>query len=314
MADAAQVATRVGTAEPLVSIGMPVCNGENYLRQALESVCSQTLTDLEIVISDNASTDATEAICREFAARDPRIRYVRQPRNLGAGPNYNFVFHASHGRYFKWAAHDDYMDPEAMAVCAAALEADPETVLCHPRLIDVDAGGAVLVEHDRGATGLGPAPDRFFKVIQIGHNCAEVFGLTRRSALLETGLIRDYTDSDRTLLGELALRGRLRQVDGARFYRRIHANKSDKVYRTYHERAAWFNPGNEGKVVLSAFSQLRDLIGSWRRCRLSARDKALCLWRLAKVARWNASLYRRELAWACRKSFERRRTTGGGAR
>ncbi len=308
------VAGRTGTAGPLVSIGMPVYNGENYLRQALESVCAQTLTDLEIVISDNASTDGTEAICREFAARDPRIRYVRQERNLGAGPNYNFVFHASRGRYFKWAAHDDYMDPEAMAVCAAALEADPGTVLCHPRLIDVDAQGSVLAEHDRGSCGLGPAPDRFFQVIQIGHNCAEVFGLTRRETLLETGLIRDYTDSDRTLLGELALRGRLRQVDGARFYRRIHAKKSDKVYRTYHERAAWFNPGNERKVVLSAFSQLRDLLRSWRRCGLPVREKAVCLWRLAKVVRWNESLYRRELAWACRKCFSRGRAAAGAPR
>jgi glycosyltransferase involved in cell wall biosynthesis len=309
--------TRTDGQAPLVSIGLPVYNGENFLREALESLCAQTLADLEIVISDNASTDGTGAICREFAARDPRVRYIRQERNVGAGPNYNFVFHASRGRYFKWAAHDDYMDPEAMAVCAAALEADPQTVLCHPKLVDVDEHGGFLAEFDRGTAGLGPAPDRFFQVIQIGHNCAEVFGLTRRSALLETGLIRDYTDSDRTLLGELALRGRLRQVDGARFYRRVHGRKSDKVFRTYHERAAWFNPANEGKLVLSAWNQLRDLLGSWRRCRLPLGQKLSCLWLLAKVTKWNAPLYRLELAWAWRHRFGSGRNAGrdhaGGA-
>lgn len=287
---------------PKVSLGLPVYNGANFLRHALESLAGQTLRDLEIVISDNASTDETEAICREFAARDPRIRYIRQERNIGAGPNYNYVYHQSRGRYFKWAAHDDYMDPEAIALCAAALDADPAAVLCHPRLVDVDEHGKFLAEFDRGVTGSGPVVERFFQVIQMDHNCAEVFGLTRRDALDRTGLIRDYTDSDRTLLGELALQGLLRQVDGASFYRRIHGSKSDRVYRSFHERAVWFNPGNKDKIVLSASNQLRDLFVSLVRCRLSPADKGRCLWRLAKVAKWNLPLYRRELAWAWRRA------------
>lgn len=291
---------------PRVSLGLPVYNGANFLRQALDSLTRQTMRDLEIVISDNASSDETGEICREYAARDPRIRYIRQEHNIGAGPNYNVVFHESRGRYFKWAAHDDYMDPEAIALCAAALDADPGSVLCHPRLVDVDEHGAFLAEFDRGAAGLGPVADRFFQVIQIGHNCAEVFGLTRREALSGTGLIRDYTDSDRTLLGELALRGRLRQVEGASFYRRIHGSKSDRVYRSYHERAVWFNPGNEGRIVLSACNQFRDLLAAVLRCRLSPGDRMRCLWRLAKVTKWNLPLYRQELAWAWRRRFGRR--------
>lgn len=295
---------------PLVSLGLPVYNGENYLRQALESLVAQTweggrFEDLEIIISDNASTDGTEAICREFAAADSRIRYFRQERNIGAGPNYNFVFRQSRGRYFKWAAHDDFMDHNAMELCARALEAEPAAVLSHPRLVDVDADGRTIGEFDRGDAGGRDAPDRFFQVIQIGHNCAEVFGLTRRDVLAKTGLIRDYTDSDRTLLGELALRGRLLQVPGAGFYRRIHAGKSDRVYASYHERAVWFNPGNKGKVVLSAWNQLRDLTVSLLACELPPGQKARCAWRLAKVTKWNAPLYRAELSWAVRRRLGR---------
>lgn len=295
---------------PLVSLGLPVYNGEQYLRQALDSLTGQTweggpFTDLEIVISDNCSTDGTEAICREYAARDGRIRYFRQEANIGAGPNYNFVFRQSTGRYFKWCAHDDFMDPEAMELCAQALEADPLTVLAHPRLVDVDADGRFLVEFDRGDAGLGEAPERFFQVIQIGHNCAEVFGLTRREVLARTGLIRDYTDSDRTLLGELALHGRLRPVTGARFYRRAHAGKSDRVYRSFHERAVWFNPANRDRVVLSACNQLRDLARAVARCPAPVRQKLRCAYLLAKVAKWNGGLYRAELAWATRRRLGR---------
>jgi glycosyltransferase involved in cell wall biosynthesis len=297
-------------APPLVSVGLPVYNGEKFLREALDSIVSQTrdgapFVGLEIVIADNASTDGTEAICREFAARDPRIRYFRHPANLGAGPNYNFVFRQSCGRYFKWAAHDDYMDPQALDLCARALDADPETVLCHPRLVDVDEAGRTLQTFDRGSEGLDLAPTRFLRVIQSDHNCAEVFGLTRRETLLKTGLIRDYTDSDRTLLGELALRGRLRQVDGACFYRRVHPGKSDRVYRSFHERAVWFNPNNRGRIVLSAISQLRDLGWSLVRCRLPLGQKARCAWQLARVAKWNAPIYRAEMAWAWRRLIGR---------
>lgn len=92
---------------PQVSIGMPVYNGEKFIREALDSLLAQTFTDFELIISDNASTDGTEAICREYAARDPRIRYVRQSENRGAIANFQFVLDEAVGEYFMWAAADD---------------------------------------------------------------------------------------------------------------------------------------------------------------------------------------------------------------
>lgn len=90
-----------------VSIGMPVFNGAKYIREALDSLLAQTFTDFELIISDNASTDGTEAICREHAEKDPRIRYVRQGENRGAEANFQFVLNEAKGQYFMWAAHDD---------------------------------------------------------------------------------------------------------------------------------------------------------------------------------------------------------------
>jgi len=116
---------------PLVSIGLPVYNGERFLAQALDSLLGQSLSDLELIISDNASTDRTPDICREYAARDARIRYIRHEVNVGPRRNWNFVAEQARGRYFKWATANDFCDPQMLEKCAGAMSADVSVVLCH---------------------------------------------------------------------------------------------------------------------------------------------------------------------------------------
>lgn len=113
---------------PQVSIGMPVYNGAKFICEALDSLLTQTFTDFELIISDNASTDDTEAICRAYESKDNRIRYVRQESNKGSSANFKFVFEKSIAKYFMWAAADDVwsnnwiseliqeMTPECIAV------------------------------------------------------------------------------------------------------------------------------------------------------------------------------------------------------
>lgn len=96
---------------PEVTIGMPVYNGQDTLRPVLDSLLGQSFTDFELIISDNASTDDTADICREYAERDCRIRYVRQEKNIG-GANFPFVFYEARGEYFMWAADDDIRSPD----------------------------------------------------------------------------------------------------------------------------------------------------------------------------------------------------------
>ena len=112
----------------MVSIGLPVYNGENYLSAAIESIAAQTFQDFELIISDNDSTDRTPEICRHYMMQDKRIRYFRNKRNLGAAPNYNRTYELSQGQYFKWTAHDDIICPDFLAKCVVALEAEPEAV------------------------------------------------------------------------------------------------------------------------------------------------------------------------------------------
>ena len=96
---------------PKVSIGMPVYNGEKYIRQSIDSVLTQTFTDFEFVISDNASTDQTETICREYEKKDKRITFIRHESNKGANFNFPFVLSKAKSDYFVWLAYDDYWEP-----------------------------------------------------------------------------------------------------------------------------------------------------------------------------------------------------------
>jgi len=97
---------------PLVSIGMPVFNGEGCIRKALDSLLAQTFTEFELIISDNSSTDGTEEICQRYSLKDGRVRYIRQTRNIGANANFELVLDEARGKYFMWAAADDVRSPD----------------------------------------------------------------------------------------------------------------------------------------------------------------------------------------------------------
>jgi Glycosyl transferase family 2 len=218
---------------PRVSIGLPVYNGENYLAETLDSILAQTFRDFELIISDNASTDGTEAICRRYAASDQRIRYVRNAENLGAAKNYNRVFQLARGEYFKWNGHDDPLAPTFLERCVEALDRDPELVLCFARIRAIDARGD---EHEVGPLtartfaakpqlGSAQAHVRFYHTVVADHPQGAIFGLIRQGVLAQTALIGSYRSSDLTLLGELALRGRFHQIPEPLQDRRFHAQQ-----------------------------------------------------------------------------------------
>jgi len=113
----------------LVSIGLPTYNRAGTLRRSIASALAQDYRNIELVISDNGSTDETEAICREFAAGDVRVKYIRQPRNLGPTPNFLAALEQSSGAYFMWLCDDDWIDPNYVSECLKTLDCDAETIL-----------------------------------------------------------------------------------------------------------------------------------------------------------------------------------------
>ncbi|HEY2457182.1 MAG TPA: glycosyltransferase family A protein [Candidatus Acidoferrum sp.] len=240
---------------PKVSLGLPVYNGERFVGDAIQSTLNQTFTDFELIISDNASTDSTRKICEHFASKDSRVRYFRQPTNLGAKANFNRVFDYSHGEYFKWIACDDVCGPRYLELTVAALDQNPTAVLAHTksdminskgevvpheallRGVVFDEGIPVRVQPVDGARALDHAlPHRRFQDILL-HTfwCFEIFALIRREAMLRTYPKRPYYGSDKVMLAELSLLGRFIEVPEVQFYRRAHYGNSTNLNNNNRE-------------------------------------------------------------------------------
>lgn len=206
---------------------MPLYNAEMFLEQTLDSLLAQTFNDFEIIISDNASTDQTKTICQSFMAKDSRIRYFRNEKNLGAAFNYNRTFELSSGKYFKWAAGDDVCAPDYLEKCVPVLEEHPEVVLCYPRTTIIDEYGRTIKQYHDGLDLRSPnMSDRFRWAVQRTLECNAVFGLIRSDILRKTPKIGNYNSTDRVLLVELTLYGQFYEIPERLFLRRDHAKAS----------------------------------------------------------------------------------------
>lgn len=283
-----------------ISIGLPVYNGENYLAQALDSLLSQTFSDFELVISDNASTDNTEKICRSYATRNPCIRYYRSKTNLGAAENYNRTFKLSNGKYFKWATHDDLCAPEMLEKCVKILDARPDIVLCFPQTSVIDAEGEFLKYQDDNLNLDAPsALDRFTKLVTRMRECNAVFGLIRTDVLKTTPLIGNYIASDVCLLIELCLHGKFYEIPERLFFRRDHpqASSSDK---SIDKQLEFFDPALEDEIVVPQIRQYRETCLSVSRSPVGLREKVMIYTFLLKTLYWKRFYYH-ELRYAALK-------------
>jgi glycosyltransferase involved in cell wall biosynthesis len=224
---------------PLVSVGMPVYNGEAYVEAAIRSVLDQTLSALELIIYDNASTDRTGDICARYAASDGRVRYFRNAENLGAHPNYNLTFRPATGKYFKWAAHDDVLKPTYLERCVAALEKTPDAVVCQSTLEYIDAEDEIIGVYDSNLVGSASdsAATRFASVILRPHPAYEIMGVFRRDALLDSMLLESFHGADRALLAEVSLRGRMLRVAEPLLRVREHKGRYTQSHIRPKERA-----------------------------------------------------------------------------
>ena len=258
---------------PLVSICLPVFNGENYLAEALESILSQTYTNFEVIISDNASTDSTAAIVRRFAADDHRIRQHRNDENIGGANNQNLTIDLARGTYIRMAAHDDVMAPTLLAECVRVLENRPEVVLCYPTTIVIDGEGKELKRRsiDRG-TASRPSR-RFAELAFRNHACEPIYGVIRTDVLRKIRPMGSYTDSDRVLLCELALHGPFVELPEALFYKRYHAKN---YYLDWRARMTWYTPSRRGRPSLPHWLALRNLCGVVARGTIGAWERTKC--------------------------------------
>jgi len=271
---------------PRLSIGLPVYNGAEFLAEALDALLGQTYEDFELIISDNASIDATADICHRYAAQDPRIRYIRQARNIGAGPNHNVVVHAARGELFKWAGHDDLYSPNMLERCIAALDEHPDIVLASCWSILIDRAGNTIrqVVDYPWATDSPRAPERFRDLLfALGGD--DDYGVIRLDILRRTPLTGSHYHADRTLVAELALHGRFLRIPEPLYFRRDHPGRAGSPGKPVREWCVTHDPRRANRLRHPTIRLLAEYVWAFaaaiRRSPLTAADKRRCYRTLA---------------------------------
>jgi glycosyltransferase involved in cell wall biosynthesis len=284
---------------PRITVAVPVYNGERYLARTLDSLLRQTVRDFVLLVGDNASTDGTAAIIQAYAARDPRVRHVRHPRNLGAATNYSRLCELAETELFRWSAADDCSEPRFLEACLEALERDPDAVLAYPRIIMIDEEDRPLGEYDEGLhLPQTRSRDRFFTLLRNSRLCNALYGLGRTDAFRRTRLLGPFRGSDIIFEAELTLYGKILEVPEPLLLRRMHAD----AFTCMSVEQQWeFNtPGHPRGVELYRWRHLREHIHSIVRAPLSLPERFAMLAGLARETVWSRDEFVEEITAAAR--------------
>jgi len=283
------------TSVPRLSIGLPVYNGEDFLAESLDSLLGQTYEDFELIISDNASTDGTADICCGYAKQDSRIRYVRQPHNLGCAPNHNVLVQYARGELFKWVSHDDLYGRELIERAIEALDEYPQVVLanCWTAMIDSSRTVTKAVRYTLD-TESPRAPERFRSML-FEKGGDDDGGVIRMEMLRRIRPYDSYYHSDRTLVTEMALQGPFYHVPDWLYFRRDHPKASIRAFTTARTNCTNLDPRRADRLRHPVVRLLGEYVLAYvtmiQRAPLSAADKREC--------------YRHLVSWATSRAVPR---------
>ena len=293
--------------DPIVSIGLPVFNGERYLRQALDSLLGQDFQDFELIISDNASTDRTMEICESYAAKDSRIRYYRNESNIGAVPNYIRVFELARGEFFKWCAHDDICHPRFLSRCVEIMDSSPPSVvLVYPQCEMIGELGEVRGRLPDCIESKAKHPhQRVAQVLRHVSYSYPIWGLLRADTLRKVELTGSVSYWDALLLIELAVLGEIWEVPEVHFQLRCHvenslaicSSKRDSARCTHPEKfdrktrealRVWTDPSAPRKKIWLPLREERywEYAKRIHHAGLTASEACLCYFTLVAVCYW----------------------------
>jgi glycosyltransferase involved in cell wall biosynthesis len=290
--------------KPRLSIGLPVYNGADYVAQSLEALLGQTFEDFELILSSNASTDATDDICRAYAARDRRIRFFRQRTNIGAVPNHNFVFEQSTGDLFKWASGDDLYARDLLARCIQRLDEHPEAILAHSWTAAIDGAGAVIQAHPYPLeTDVRSASKRLHSMLFGGDDLPgairadDFYGVIRTDVLRRVKPLDSYYHSDQTFMAELTLHGPFVQVPEWLYFRRHHAGRAHQAMPTTRTWCANLDPKRASRLRHPAIRLVGEYVWAYydsvRRAPLTPDERRRCY---REISRWLANRANRRLS------------------
>jgi len=255
------------TTVPRLTVGLPVYNGEQYLGESLDALLGQSYEDFELIISDNASTDGTEELSREYQARD-------------SAPNHNVLVEQARGEFFKWASDDDLYARDLLRRCVDALDERPRAILAHSWTAMIDEAGDVTqaVAYTLN-TASASAPERFRSTL-LANGGDDDGAVIRTEVLRRIKPLDSYHHADRTIISELALHGQFHQVPDWLYFRRDHPGRSEREYPTLRKRCANLDPRRANRLRHPTARLLGEYVWGYasaiRRAPLSTSDKREC--------------------------------------
>lgn len=293
---ASRCSQRNPSSMPRVSIGLPVRNGERSLARLLTSIEVQTYGNYEVVIADNASSDATEGICREFQQRDPRFRYVRNERDLGQIENFNHVFRRSRGEYFRWVGADDWFEPKYLERCVETLDAHPGAVGATSLWQLVDDEGSTQFRKYPGPRCDSPDVQnrlgRLLWFLQADRLFFDpIYSMLRRDALERTRLLLVDPWTDRILATELCILGPFCHIDELLCSRRDAREAPETRLKRYHSAYSRGSDSVSAARLAPLWTMYRGIAGVVLGSSLDSADKRRCVsvvaahWLRAELAR-----------------------------
>lgn len=279
---------------PLVSIGVPAFNAERFLKRTLDSLLDQSLYDFELIISDNASTDSTQAICEDYVRRDNRVRYIRQEENIGAPRNWNVLVHEARGVFFKWASASDYCTTNMLERCVQALEANPNLALAYglTQMVDEQERPIEIYANESSYVQERPS-DRFLAVADgLRRNNAQC-GVFRTAILKLTRLDRLYPSGDIALMAEAALYGGFCLIPEVLLFRRYSSDAFTHLLGPL-EKQRIYDPKAKSPMKLIVARRHWDHFVSVSRAKIPLHEKLRAFQHALILARVDRALLRQE--------------------
>jgi glycosyltransferase involved in cell wall biosynthesis len=207
-------------------VGIPTYQRADKLRRAAESVLDQTHHNLELVISDNASDDRTEEVCRELCARDRRVRYLRSPINRGPTANFNTLFAELRGDYAMMLSDDDWMDPDYIQVCLAELQRRDGLVLACG-VARYTRGGMVVREGVKMYLEQCSAAARVLAYVRAVDENGLFYGLMARATLRRAAPLRNALGNDWLLAAAVIAQGKATTLTSTSINRELDGTSAD---------------------------------------------------------------------------------------
>jgi glycosyltransferase involved in cell wall biosynthesis len=282
----------------LLTIGVPVYNGERFLRPCLDSLLSQTYRDFVLVISDNASTDRTREICESYVKADARVRYHRNPVNVGLYGNFNLLLGLVRTPYVKLASADDFWAPPMLADAMEQMERDPSLVLCHPRAVLVDEDGGEIRRYEKSLQLMDDDPVvRFRRVLTELGLVNQLMGVMRTNAVRSMLPLMTQPPADSVFVAELSLHGKIMELPQFQYFRRFHEECSSWDRKSESHQVRLVSSGGTRRVRLATWKYHWGLVRRVLHSPLHPGAKIKLLGFLGRRAAWDRS----ELLRECRQ-------------